>query len=122
MKPIFATEKFLSIIFNDPELNELCTLCLARHRVLNMLEDLAADVIEIMCKPEYYTHVIRSFVIGEVDVELLHMVFHEIRYNYSSTYWELGNQLMPYDNVLQTARFWAIFIHCLPMPQDFILK
>lgn len=118
MKPIFDSEKFLSIIFNDAELDVLHVLCCTRHGVLNMLEDLAADTIEVMCRPDIYPFAIMD----TLSNEFLQVVVHEIRYNYSSAYVNLANCLMPYDNILHTIRFWAIFIHCLPVPQDFILK
>lgn len=122
MSKIFDAEKFLNIISDDAELGILFDLCIhAELGVLNKLEDLAADVIEIMCKPEYYSCAIRSFVIGRVEEELLRGVYTEVRSNNSSIFWEL-EQLLGYYQVLHTARFWSLFIHCLPVPQDFILK
>ena len=121
MTPIFATEKFLSIIYNDAELEELYDLCLAEPEILNRLEDLAADVIEIMCEPEYYSCAIRSLVIGRVEEKLLRGVYTKVRFNNSLLFWELEQLLGDY-RILQTTRFWLLFIHCLPVPQDFILK
>ena len=122
MSKIFYAEKFLNIISDDAELGILFDLCLhAELGVLNKLEELATDVIEIMCKPEYYSCAIRSLVIGRVEEGLLRGVYTEVRSNNSSIFWEL-EQLLGYYQVLHTARFWAIFIRCLPVPQDFILK
>lgn len=115
MSRIFDIEKFLSIISDDVD---LYVLCRTRYEVLNMLEDLAADIIEVICRSDIYPFAIMD----TLSSEFLQMIFHEVRYNYSSTYWNLANCLMPHDNILCTIRFWEMFISCLPVPSDFILK
>lgn len=128
MRRIFDTEKFLNIICDAPRLNGLHVYLMSSYSNFvafsNVLENLACDVIEILCEfGELRCHFLRyyfsDFSDGRFPFEAVQTLCQGLYYYYSDDILDLKDTgFMKEGEMLDCYEFWIAFLQCIPIPQD----
>lgn len=128
MRRIFDIEKFLNIICVVPRFYGLQMALTSPYSqyatFFNALENLACDVIEILCEfGELRCHFLRyyfsDFSAERFPFEAVQTLCQGLYYYYSDDILDLKDTgFMKEGEMLDCYEFWIAFLQCIPIPQD----